>query len=600
MIPLTRSSSRGASTAALIAFTVGAMALGACTSTAAVSDGTTAETSASVSAHTAMSGATSVYSPPSAEEALAENDTPASLDTHNWSTQESTAITFSGALAQSSHQAAEHGSGSTSPVTITDGLTTITAAGVYRLSGSYSGQVVVDAPSDASVILVLDNLSIDTTAGSAIDVRSAAEAVLVLEGTSQVADASSYADSSAANAAIYADTSLFVTGEGTLTINGRGNDALAATDDLVITSGTLTVQAVDDGVRGKDSVTISGGTLSVTAGGDGVTSDEDTDPAKGFIHISNGDVTVDAQGDALSAYTDVIITGGAFALSAGGGAQSSVADGESAKGVKSGVYTIIEGGTYSIAAAEDGLHSDGSIRLSGGDITMTVADDGVHAEIALVVDGAHVDVASSVEGLEAEIIALRDGTISVVSSDDAINGSANTGTVNVEISGGAITLDAQGDALDANGDLTISGGTVVAWGPQNDDNGTIDVDGTFTLTGGTLLAAGSAGMAMAPSAGDLGWLSANVSAATGSTVVVRDSAGAEITTFNAKKAFANLLYAAANVPTDAEVTVVVDGVSTTVTTGVASGGMGPGGHGGPGGAPHSQADEVGRLQRGSA
>ena len=94
-----------------------------------------------------------------------------------------------------------------------------------------------------------------------------------------------------------------------------------------------------------------------------------------------------------------------------------------------------------------------------------------------------------------------------------------------------ITLDAQGDALDANGDLTISGGTVVAWGPQNDDNGTIDVDGTFTLTGGTLLAAGSAGMAMAPSAGDLGWLSANVSAAAGSTVVVRDSAGAEITTF---------------------------------------------------------------------
>ena len=58
---------------------------------------------------------------------------------------------------------------------------------------------------------------------------------------------------------------------------------------------------------------------------------------RGLIHISNGDVTVDAQGDALSAYTDVIITGGAFALSAGGGAQSSVADGQSAKGVKSGL-----------------------------------------------------------------------------------------------------------------------------------------------------------------------------------------------------------------------------------------------------------------------
>ena len=580
MFPLTRSSSRGASTAALIAFTAGAMVLGACTSNAIPSTTTTdAQSSAAVSAHSSVSGSTSLYDPPNAEQALAENKTPAMLDAQEWEQQAPTTITFLASNAQAA--------GATpSSVTISDNVTTITSAGVYRLSGSYTGQVVVEAPSDALVVLILDNLTIDTTAGSAIDVRSAANAVLLLEGQSTLADASSYADSSAANAAVYADTSLYIAGKGTLSVQGRGNDAIAATDDLVISSGTLNLQAVDDGIRGKDSVTITGGSVSINAGGDGVKSDEDTDPSKGFIHISDGDVNVTAQGDALSAYTDVIITDGTVSLTSGGGAQASVADGESAKGVKAGVYAIIEGGSMRIDAAEDGLHSDGSLRLRGGDVTITVADDGVHAEIALVADGTTVDIAQSTEGLEAEIIALRDGVISVVSSDDAINGSASTGTVNVEISGGTITLDAEGDALDANGDLTISGGTVVAWGPQNDGNGTVDVDGSFTVTGGTLLAAGSAGMAMFPTSSEIGWLSANVAASAGSTVAVRDTAGGEITTFTAKKAFANLLYAAANVPTDAEVTVSVDGASTSVTAGVASAGMGPGGHGGaPGGAP---------------
>lgn len=55
-----------------------------------------------------------------------------------------------------------------------------------------------------------------------------------------------------------------------------------------------------------------------------------------------------------------------------------------------------------------------------------------------------------------------------------------------------------GDGLDSNGSLTISGGLVLVSGPTNSGNGALDYDGSCTVTGGVLIAAGSAGMAQAP------------------------------------------------------------------------------------------------------
>jgi phage baseplate assembly protein gpV len=70
----------------------------------------------------------------------------------------------------------------------------------------------------------------------------------------------------------------------------------------------------------------------------------------------------------------------------------------------------------------------------------------------------------------------------------------------VDVTGGSLTINAQGDGLDSNGNASISGGTVVVNGPTNSGNGALDVNGELTVTGGRVAAAGSAGMVVTPGA----------------------------------------------------------------------------------------------------
>ena len=66
------------------------------------------------------------------------------------------------------------------------------------------------------------------------------------------------------------------------------------------------------------------------------------------------------------------------------------------------------------------------------------------------------------------------------------------------ISGGAIdAYTSGGDGFDSNGDLTITGDTVIIWTANTADNEPLDADGTITVSGGTVLATGgSSGMGM--------------------------------------------------------------------------------------------------------
>lgn len=67
----------------------------------------------------------------------------------------------------------------------------------------------------------------------------------------------------------------------------------------------------------------------------------------------------------------------------------------------------------------------------------------------------------------------------------------------ITISGGSLTVTAGGDGLDANGTITMTGGTVLVSSTGSAD-GALDYDGACTLEGGVLLAASSGGMAQAP------------------------------------------------------------------------------------------------------
>ncbi|MGP3918851.1 carbohydrate-binding domain-containing protein [Nonomuraea sp. 10N515B] len=481
-------------------------------------------------------------------------------------------------------------------VTIDGGTVTITASGTYRLTGALTdGQIVVNAP-DGTVRLILAGADVSSSSSAAIAATEADKVIVILADGSRntLRDAGSYADDADVNAALYSAADLTITGEGALTVHGRGNDAIASTDGLVIASGAVTVDAADDGIRGKNYLVVDGGAITVTqAGGDGLKSDNTEDADAGYISIIGGTVAVTAAGDGLDAATDLLVTGGELTVASGGGSGVTPDEETSAKGLKSGMITVLEGGAISVDSSDDAVHSDAAVHLNGASSTLASGDDAVHAEGALVIDEGTTKITSSVEGLEGADIAVNGGQVSLVSSDDGVNAAGGTtdgaasgrgggqqvGDYSAVITGGTLVIDAGGDGFDSNGTATISGGTVVVNGPTENGNGALDVNGNFTISGGTLVAAGSAGMAVAPGADSAqGWLSATLDSAVaaGTTLQVVDSGGKVLATFVTSKSIQNLVFSSSGLEKGAEYKIYAGGTSSGSSTGglAASGTLG--------------------------
>ena len=552
----------------------------------------TTSTAESTTADTAVIETTvTVDSDLAAEAVLAANEDYTTVNDDEWDAASAVDVTLSGSSESSSSDA----------VAIDGSTVTITAAGVYRLSGDLAGSVVVAAPDDALVVLILDGATIENTSGAAIDVQTADDVAIYLESgtTNAVSDASSYADEAEANAAIYAATDLTISGDGTLTVDGNGNDGITSTDDLVILSGTIEVDAIDDGLRGKDALVIEGGTVTVTAGGDGLKSDQDDDATRGYVLIADGTVQVTAGDDGIAAATDAVVTGGTVTIEAGRGADAALSADADPKGITAGVVVALDEGTVNVDAADDAVHSDGSVGIGGADVTLSTGDDGIHAEQTVEIRSGEVTVTESYEGIEGADIAISGGTVDVTASDDGLNaasgsssggmgggGMQNSGET-LTISGGIVTIDADGDGLDSNGTIVISGGQTVVFGPTNSGNGALDSNGGIEVTGGTVLALGSSGMAETPdSTSSQSWVAASVSA--GTTVTITDSSGTVLAEVTSPKQFETVVFSSADVASGATYTFSTGSTTVSAQTGTAlsggmGGGMGGGGMGGGGG-----------------
>ncbi|POH61387.1 hypothetical protein C3B59_12085 [Cryobacterium zongtaii] len=583
--------------------------------TAALLTGCTAVTATTDSTGTTSAGtaAVAIDESTTATEVLAANQaTHADADDDEWDAADVVQITLAGDSAS-----AEGGA-----VTVAGSTVTITEAGTYELSGTLDdGQIVVASSGEGTVRLILNGVEVSNSTGAALVVTEADEAMIVLADGSgnTLADTDSYAEDTDANAALYSAADLTITGGGSLEVTGNGNDGITSTDGLIISSGTVTVTAVDDGIRGKDYLVVDGGTVTVAAVGDGLKSDNDEDDTRGYLALTGGAVEVTAGGDGLQAFTDVVFAGATVTVESGGGHTTAVSEDVSAKGVKSGVVTVVDGGTLTVDAADDALHSDGTVRIASGTVTLAAGDDGVHADTALDVVGGDTTITTSYEGLESAAISIGGGTVSITASDDGINASSGTGTgteaqgvggmdadggETITISGGTTTIDAGGDGFDSNGSATMSDGILVVNGPTDNGNGALDVNGSFTVTGGALLAAGSAGMAVSPDAGSAQTFVAialDSTPAAGTVVQLVDSAGDVVVAYQSAKDFQSVVFSsdelvagetysvylggtvsgeiAPGVHSDGEYASAVN--TTTVTAGEAATGTMGGGAGGP-------------------
>ena len=343
-------------------------------------------------------------------------------------------------------------------VTVTGGTVTIKCGGEYDFSGSYSGsdaQILVNtAKTDSSVYLNMKGLTLTNTADAPIYIQKASKAFVVAKNgtTNTFTDASSRAKTysytndageaktDTTGACIYSKDDLTIKGEGTLIVKANYNNGIHTSNDLKVKNGLITVNAKNNGLKGKGSVEISGGTINITTTeGDGIKSDTEdaTDLAsgKGSIEITGGTITVTSAFDGITAANAVIVANGesekpTIKIITGGGhsclsdpttASSSTGRGgfggggfpggmggsscsttESMKGIKGDSSIAISGGVIDINSRDDGLHSGGTITLSGGTMTIATDDDGVHAEKALYVkDNANVSVTIAYEGMES-------------------------------------------------------------------------------------------------------------------------------------------------------------------------------------------------------
>ncbi len=383
----------------------------------------------------------------------------------------------------------------------------ITNSGTYEFTGDYNSSTItvnVNKDIDEGVVyILLNNANIESETGTPINIIEAKDVVIVLEGDNTVTQgAITTTDEEFPSAAIYSKADTVITGDGSLSVTTEYRDGINSRDDLIIESGNITVNAVEDGILGKDLLAISEASITIDAGKDGLKASNDEDLDKGNIIIESGDFYITADNDGISAEQILQIDSGTFEIYSGGGfveVLNEITMGEgsgntvsatdlledSMKGLKANDI-IINGGDFEISSYEDTVHANNTLTINSGTFEILSGDDAFHADIDLIINYADITVIDGYEGIEGSTVTINGGDISVNVLDDAINASSEDGYV--RITAGSIYLKCQGDGIDSNGDLFISGGEIVIEvnAIYSGGDSELDVDGIYELSGGSV------------------------------------------------------------------------------------------------------------------
>lgn len=194
---------------------------------------------------------------------------------------------------------------------------TLVKSGVYRLTGVWAGQIRVSVAKTQSVTLILDNLTVTCADSAAIWVQSADRVYVEVPAGSraELTDGASYVFETTdgkPDACLYGADDLVFRGSGSLIVHGRYNNGIGCKNDILFESGSVTVDAVKNGVKGKQSVTLRGSAmLTVTNAVDGIKSDS-TVAGEGILLLEdNASAVIRCEDDALQAVSSVTVRGNA-------------------------------------------------------------------------------------------------------------------------------------------------------------------------------------------------------------------------------------------------------------------------------------------------
>lgn len=524
-----------------------------------------------------------------------------------------------------------------------DGSTlTIREEGTYIISGSLTdGQIIVDTTADdAKVQLVLNDVTIDCSDNAPIYVKNADKVFITLAENSKnsLTDGSEYvqADDNTVDGVIFSKADLTLNGNGTLNITGNYKHGIVSKDDLVITSGTYFITAVKDALNGKDSVKIKEGTLTLSAAqGNGIQSKNGDDTTKGYVYIEGGTITVTNSQEGIEG-TAIVIAGGTIDITAlddgmNAAAGSSTATDTTTSAPASNQQTsatelssVSTGTTASpVTAASTGTTASpvtaASTENTAFAVTAASSENKVPATSAITVTAStdsSTDATSSATTQDEEGkrngAPGRDGGMGGGMNGEMGGGEMENNTnCYIMVTGGKITINAEGDGIDSNGSIDISGGSIYVSGPTSNGDGALDYNGTATITGGTVVFAGSVGMAQGFSDTSTQYsilynFSSGITA--GTEVSIKDTKGNVIISYTPAKQYQSVVISSPELQKDATYTITSGDQTADITlssvvtsagetsTGFpggmgnhTEGGMGGGPNGAPNGGPNGEA-----------
>ena len=361
----------------------------------------------------------------------------------------------------------------------------ITKEGTYILSGSSDGlNVVVEAADTEKVWLVFDNLSMKGVSAP-IQVLTADKVFITLaKGSTNTIEDIEMAESEELNAAIYSKSDLTINGSGKLIVNGKYEHGIKSSDDLKMLGGSFVITAANDGLNANDALNIKDSVIEISAKGDGIHSDKN-------------------------------------------------------------VY--IDGKSLNIKESEEGIEGK-VVDIVSGDIDIKSSDDGINAtDSSLKTDNLPADVQEKIKNRpeRPEGEAVPEGEMQRPEGMPRGGGFENQEGTEIIIRGGDLYIDASGDGIDSNGNLTVSGGKVVIEGSGSRGDGAIDYNGTGLVTGGEVLALGGSDMLQSfssESAQSHIVVTAKESIAVGAKITIKDESGKVLYEHINKKAFSALVY----------------------------------------------------------
>ena len=480
-----------------------------------------------------------------------------------------------------------------------DGSTiTITEEGVYIVRGTLEdGQIIVNASDSDKVQIVLDGVHINCETNAAIYVREADKVFITLAENSSntLGDGNEYTqiDDNTVDSVIFSKSNLVCNGTGSLTIEADYKHGIVSKDDLVITGGTYKITAADNGITAKDQLKILDGSFDIDAANSAVKAKNADNAELGNIYIAGGIFTIEAEQDGFHATGSIVVDDGTITVNSGD------------DGFHADLDTVIHGGTILVEKSYEGLEGK-RVVVNGGDITVNASDDGANAAGSGDDDSnaasANNDSSAAVNsGDDSSISGAADGKEPPQMPPDTENGSdmqpsqdfdpenapsggnapqnfdpgnapsdgdapqmmqggpggGGNSELYIKITGGTLTVSADGDGLDSNGGLLVTGGTTIVYGPTSDGDSALDYDGSAIVSGGILAAIGSAGMVESfdeASTQPVITYYCTETQSADTTITLTDSDGSALFTVTPEKAYASIVLTCPEMKLDATYT----------------------------------------------